>query len=93
MPEVQDLNNDSGIKQAISEQRSVVSMIMTDMDSNRIQPRLVTPVIYKDKIQGILAFYHVNNTRTWHEEEISLIEGLASQLAVAINQAEMLKQL
>lgn len=91
MPEVPDLNNDSGIRQAISEQRSVVSMIMTDMDSNRIQPRLVTPVIYKDKIQGMLAFYHINNTRTWHEEEISLIEGLASQLAVAINQAEMLE--
>ncbi|MCK5177218.1 MAG: GAF domain-containing protein, partial [Candidatus Aenigmarchaeota archaeon] len=82
-------DNDLGIKQAFNEHKSVVSMIMTNQDTNHIQPRLVTPVVYSGKILGIMVFFHTNNKRLWNEEEISLIEGITSQLASAINQAEL----
>jgi len=82
-----DLTNDSGIKQTVNEHKTIISMVMTD--SNIVQPRLAVPVLYRDKPLGIMVFYLINNKRNWHEEEISLIEGLASQLAIAISQAEL----
>lgn len=84
-----DLNNDSGIKQAFVEHKTTISNIMTNHETNHIQPRLVTPVLYRDKVLGIMVFYHINNKKLWHEEEISLIEGITSQLASAIKQAEL----
>ncbi len=84
-----NLNRDSGIKQAFLEHKTLISGIMTDQSTNHIQPRLVTPVLYQDKVLGVVGFYHINNKRAWHEEEISLIEGLTSQLASAINQAKL----
>ena len=85
------LNDDFGIKQAFNDHKTVISAIMTDPKTNNIQPRLAAPVLYHDGIPGILVFYHLK--KTWHEEEISLIEGLISQLVPAINRAEMFQSL
>lgn len=84
---------DAEIKQAISEQKSIISNILTNPETKNLQPRLVTPVVYRGQILGILVFYHVNNKKSWHEEEISLIEGISSQLASAINQSRAQTQL
>ncbi len=84
-----DLNNDSGIKQVFNKHKTIISNIMTDPKSGNIQPRLVTPVLYRDKLLGVMVFYHAGSKKSWHEEEINLIEGITSQLASAINQAEL----
>ncbi len=78
--------DDSGIKQTIGQKQAVASAVMTDQSTGLIQPRLVSPVLYQEEVLGILVFYHINNKKSWHEEEINLIEGIASQLAAAINQ-------
>ncbi|HSA07706.1 MAG TPA: ATP-binding protein [Candidatus Gastranaerophilales bacterium] len=88
-PEKTEINQDSAIKQVLINHKTFASVIMTDETTNHLQLRLVTPVLYHDKLLGILVFYHINNNRTWHEEEISLIEGLTSQLASAVNQARL----
>lgn len=88
-PEKIDLNKDPVIKQAFFKHKTIVSSIMTNQKTNHIQSRLITPVLYRDRILGILVFYHINNKRIWHEEEISLIESITAQLASAINQAEL----
>lgn len=88
-----DLNKDSGIKQAVIEHKTIISNTMTDQKTGYIQPRLVAPVLYRDKVMGILVFYHINNKKTWHNEEISLIEGLISQLVPALNRAEMFQNI
>lgn len=54
--------------------------------------KLIMPVIYRDEILGVLELYH-NNKKAWNEEEISLIEGIASQLSTAINQSRQQTQL
>lgn len=91
--EINDLNlqSDEGIQQAFIKQKTVISSIMTNHNIKYIQPRIVTPVLYRDKILGILVFFHLNSKKTWHEEEISMIEGITAQLASAINQAELFK--
>ena len=41
---------------------------------------------------GILACEHYTTERTWHESEISLIQEVANQLAIAIEQADLYQQ-
>jgi len=83
---------DYSIKEAINSSSSQVSSSY-DEKSNEIKPRLVTPVSYRGNILGILAFYYKNQNRTWHTEEVSLVEAIAAQLAAAINQASLFVQL
>jgi len=78
---------DSGIIRALEQKKAVVSAVMTDHESGIIQTRLVSPVLYREEILGALVFYHINNKKSWHEEEINLIEGISSQLAAAITQS------
>lgn len=84
---------DSGIKQAIEGQKPVVSNVMTDKTIGTIQARLTTPVTYRSQILGVLVFFHRKDKKIWNEEEIALIEGIASQLASAINQSKAQTQL
>ncbi|AFY70390.1 GAF sensor hybrid histidine kinase [Thalassoporum mexicanum PCC 7367] len=44
------------------------------------------------KLWGVLIAHQCDRPRTWQGEEIELIEALATQLALAIQQAEMLSQ-
>ncbi|MFH0702240.1 MAG: ATP-binding protein [bacterium] len=98
---VKEINyeNDPVIKQILTDFTSKTSTILdikeslSDTDSGNLRPRLVTPVIYQDKILGMMLFYHINNKKTWHQEEISLIEGIASQLAAAIYHASLFEEL
>lgn len=86
--EINTDNVDAGIKQAVNERKPVVSAVMSGNEPDSLQPRLVTPVLYREEILGILVFYRINNKKAWHEEEIALIEGICSQLASAINQGK-----
>ena len=56
-------------------------------------PRIVTPVVYQQNCLGIMIFITKNQSRKWHSEEINLVEGIASQIAPAIYQAELFKKL
>ena len=57
------------------------------------EPRLATPVIYHGKILGIMLLYHSSPKRIWHQEEVALVEGIAAQLAIVINQATLFEKL
>ena len=82
-----DLERDSGLRQAVIEKKTQNSMVMTD--SGIAQSRLIVPVLYRDNPLGVMVFYLAASKKEWHEEEISLIEGLSAQLATAISQAEL----
>ncbi|MGD2179798.1 DICT sensory domain-containing protein [Lusitaniella coriacea] len=50
---------------------------------------LVVPVFYKNRLQGIIELHHCGTTHEeWTKEEISLIETIATQVGVALIQAE-----
>ncbi len=90
-----NFSQDVVIKEALSINKSQISTeLLKDDNNNSVpRPRLVTPVVYKKEILGLLIYWHINKTRNWHEEELHFVEGIAAQLAVAINQAMLFKKL
>ena len=54
---------------------------------------LAVPINFHTKLFGWLCFHQCNVPRNWTDEEIAFIQSAASQVAVAINQAEMVQEL
>ncbi len=54
---------------------------------------LAVPISFQKKIFGWLCFHQCNIPRNWSIEEISFVQAVASQVGVAINQAEMVEEL
>ena len=71
---------------------SKTSTVITDTKTGESRAKLITPIVYHNEISGILVFYHTASKNHWHKEEINLIEGIASQLASAINQAKLFNE-
>ncbi|MDD3150397.1 MAG: ATP-binding protein [Candidatus Gastranaerophilales bacterium] len=86
-----NLTSDSSIKESLEQSKTILSSNLND--AGQINPRLVTPAIYRGKILGILGFYIENSSREWHGEEINLIESISSLLATAINQANLFTEI
>lgn len=51
------------------------------------------PCLGKTRLWGLLIAHHCQNTRQWQKWEIDLLEQLAVQVAIAIQQAELYEQL
>lgn len=54
----------------------------------QVQANVVVPIIFHDNLWGLLATQNCLNPRTWQEEELELLQKLASQVAIAIQQSE-----
>jgi len=54
---------------------------------------LLSKVEYQGVLAGILSFVHFSARKNWQPEEIALIEGISSQLASALNQARLFKEI
>ena len=56
--------------------------------SIQVQANLVVPIIFHEQLWGLLAAQNCHNPRNWQEEELDLLQKLASQVAIAIQQSE-----
>ncbi len=54
---------------------------------------LCAPVLYRGHLLGLFLISYINKHKEWKQDEINLIEHICSQLAVAINQAYLFKEL
>ena len=54
---------------------------------------LAVQITFQNKLFGWLCFHQCNYPRQWTHEEISFVQAAASQVGVAINQAEMVEEL
>ncbi|MBI2996421.1 MAG: GAF domain-containing protein [Candidatus Melainabacteria bacterium] len=54
---------------------------------------LAVPISFQRKLFGWLCFHQCNIPRNWSNEEITFIQSVASQIGVAINQAELVEKL
>jgi GAF domain-containing protein len=54
---------------------------------------LVTPIILRDNVKGIIAFYHHKKQVIFNEAQIDFANKLASVLAHAIEKAELFKDI
>ncbi|MFM6007990.1 MAG: GAF domain-containing protein, partial [Sphaerospermopsis kisseleviana] len=54
---------------------------------------IITPILFGDKLWGLLAAYQNSAPREWDESEINLLSRIGDQLGLALQQTEYLKQL
>ncbi|NMG11850.1 ATP-binding protein [Brasilonema sp. UFV-L1] len=59
----------------------------------RVRAKLASPIMYEEKLWGLLIAHQCNTPRHWSESEKNLLRSVAEQLAVAIHQAELMRSL
>lgn len=59
----------------------------------QVKANLVVPILKGKELWGLLVAYHCFNPRTWQQLEIDLLKELATQVAIAIQQAELYQRL
>ncbi|MGJ3249199.1 MAG: GAF domain-containing protein [Elainellaceae cyanobacterium] len=62
------------------------------LDQFQIKANLVIPILQGDQLWGLIAAQQCATTRQWQDWEIDLIQTLADQLAIAIQQSELYQQ-
>lgn len=58
----------------------------------QVQANLVIPVLHHEHLWGLLIAHHCRGTRAWQDWEAELLKQLSVQLAIALQQAELLQQ-
>ncbi|MEH2203729.1 MAG: PAS domain-containing protein [Nostoc sp.] len=63
------------------------------LESLQVRANLVVPVSLGDELWGLLAAHQCRAPREWQSSEISLLRQLGAQVSIAIQQADLFKQL
>ena len=58
-----------------------------------VQANLVTPILQGEQLWGLLVAQNCDKPRRWHAFEVELLQELATQLSIAIQQAELYHRL
>jgi PAS domain S-box-containing protein len=59
----------------------------------QVRAKLVIPIIQQDALWGLLIAHQCSGPRTWQTWEMGLLQQLATQMAIAIQQSELYQQL
>lgn len=57
-----------------------------------VKAKLVVPILQDNTLWGLLIAHHCRSPRQWQPLEIDLLQSLATQLAIALQQAELYQQ-
>jgi PAS domain S-box-containing protein len=60
--------------------------------SFQVRANLVVPILHDDQFWGLLIAHHCSAPRSWETLELGLLKELATQLSVALRQAELYEQ-
>lgn len=58
----------------------------------QVKANLMVPILQGDYLWGLLAVHQCSTVRQWQQAEIDLLEQLATQVAIAIQQAQLFSQ-
>jgi diguanylate cyclase (GGDEF)-like protein/PAS domain S-box-containing protein len=59
----------------------------------KVNANLVVPILHQDKLWGLLIAHECYKPRNWQQLEIELLQQLATQVAIAIQQSELYREL
>jgi two-component system, sensor histidine kinase and response regulator len=59
----------------------------------QVRAELAAPIIYEEKLWGLLIANQCHDSHHWTESEINLLNSIAEQLAIAIYQSELMRSL
>jgi light-regulated signal transduction histidine kinase (bacteriophytochrome) len=62
------------------------------LESLQIQANLIVPITISEKLWGLVIAHQCISPRKWHDDEIELLQQLADQAAIAIQQAQLYEQ-
>lgn len=65
---------------------------LTLLNQLQVRASLVVPILQGDRLWGLLIAHHCAAPRRWQPSEIKLVERLATQVAIAIQQSELYQQ-
>jgi diguanylate cyclase (GGDEF)-like protein/PAS domain S-box-containing protein len=63
------------------------------MERWHIKSRLAVPILSGKQFWGVIAIHQCSENRNWQNQEITLMEQLANQVGIAIQQAELYRRL
>jgi len=63
------------------------------LEQFEVKANLVVPILVNNQLYGLMIAHHCSSPRAWQQSEISLFAQVATQVGVAINQANLLEQL
>ncbi len=58
-----------------------------------VKSKLVVPIVHEEALWGLLIAHQCGQSRQWQQWEVNLLSSLATQVAIAIQQAELYSQL
>jgi two-component system, NtrC family, sensor kinase len=58
----------------------------------QVRAKLVVPILQGEQLWGLLVAYHCSGPRQWQQFEIDLLKLLSTQVAIALQQAELYEQ-
>ncbi|MGM3306037.1 GAF domain-containing protein [Anabaena sp. WFMT] len=59
----------------------------------QVRANLVVPLLHGENLWGLLCIHQCSQPRHWQEFEVELVQQIANQLAIAIQQADLFEQL
>ncbi|GAB4537568.1 MAG: hypothetical protein Tsb0014_26450 [Pleurocapsa sp.] len=59
----------------------------------QVKSKLVIPLLFQEKLWGMIVIHQCSHTRNWSSWEIDLLQQIANQLAIAIGQSYLVKEL
>ena len=74
-------------------QANLVDCHFNVLEQFQVKAYLIVPVFVGDQLWGLLAAYAHFSPREWQKYEVNLIEQVATQFGVALQQAELLQQM
>ncbi|MCT7948332.1 diguanylate cyclase [Ancylothrix sp. C2] len=63
------------------------------LEQFQVRSNLVVPILQTDSLWGLLIAHHCTEPRTWQNLDIDLLKQFSSQIAIAIQQAQLYEQL
>jgi len=62
------------------------------LEEMQVRAKLVVPILQGEDLWGLLMAHHCNEPRHWQQLEVDLLQQLATQIAIAIQQSELHQQ-
>jgi len=72
---------------------SLEECLLNFLKENQVRAKLAAPIIFEEKLWGLLIAHQCHTPREWTESEKNLLTSVAEQLAIAIHQAELMRSL
>jgi len=79
-------------KQPIPQVKEAIEKVAPLIDTNGDQPTLTVPIMLRDQPIGAIGLQGSENKRTWTPEEISLVQQISEQFALAAESLRLLDE-